>query len=181
MSITSFTRNDPSNTYCEVRVELMFYQLGLIIMYMPRVAHPFSGAGPGFLKRGGVHLRSTSKKKGGGGPRGGPTLGPMLKSLHRGPRGGGGGPDPLPPWIRYCFFSVPQIKGLAWSCNCKPPTNPVGTSRNVMLGELHFLSRTHKSTGALLFKYYNNVYSPYHTPEWFHLHRGGLVCMLSRK
>ena len=32
----------------------------------------------------GVHLRSTSKKRGGG-----PTLGPMLKSLHRGPKGGG--------------------------------------------------------------------------------------------
>ena len=32
---------------------------------------------------------------------GGPTLGPMLKSLHRGPKGGG--PDPLdPPWIRHC-------------------------------------------------------------------------------
>ena len=32
---------------------------------------------------------------------GGPTLGPMLKSLHRGPKGGG--PDPLdpPPWIRH--------------------------------------------------------------------------------
>ena len=44
---------------------------------------------------GGVHLRSTSKK---GGPGGGPILGPMLKSLHRGPKGGGPGPlDPPPP------------------------------------------------------------------------------------
>ena len=33
----------------------------------------------------GVHLRSTSKK-------GGPTLGPMLKNLHRGPKGGGSRP-----------------------------------------------------------------------------------------
>ena len=33
------------------------------------------------VPRGGGHLRSTSKKGGG------PTLGPMLKSLHRGPAG----------------------------------------------------------------------------------------------
>ena len=47
-----------------------------------------SGADPGFFKRwGGGHLRSTSKRK--GGPRGGPTLGPMLKRLHRGPKWGG--------------------------------------------------------------------------------------------
>ena len=57
-----------------------------------------SGADPGFLKGGGVHLDlGLQAKKGGGGPRGGPTLGPMLKSLHRGPKGGGGGPDPLDP------------------------------------------------------------------------------------
>ena len=36
----------------------------------------YTGADPGFLKRG-VHLSSTSKK---GGPGGGPTLGAMLKS-----------------------------------------------------------------------------------------------------
>ena len=52
-----------------------------------------AGADPGFLKRGRVHLRSTSKK---GGHRRGPTLGPMLKSLYRGPKMGEG-PDPLPP------------------------------------------------------------------------------------
>ena len=53
-------------------------------------------ADPGFLKGGGVQIRSTSKK---GGPDGGPILGPMLKSLHRGTKGGGG--DPLdPPRIR---------------------------------------------------------------------------------
>ena len=34
----------------------------------------------------GVNLRSTSKERG---PGGGPTLGPMLKSLHRGLTGGG--------------------------------------------------------------------------------------------
>ena len=34
-----------------------------------------------------------------GGPEGGQTLGPMLKSLHSGAKGGGGGPEsrPLPP------------------------------------------------------------------------------------
>ena len=52
-----------------------------------------------FERGGGVHLRSTSKK-GEGGPRGGPTLGPMLKSLHRGPKGGRT-PCPPPHWIRY--------------------------------------------------------------------------------
>ena len=47
-----------------------------------------AGADPGFLKGGGgVQIRSTSKK---GGPDGGPILGPMLKSLHRGTKGGGG-------------------------------------------------------------------------------------------
>ena len=59
-----------------------------------RAPHPKSRGGPRIFERGGggVHLRSTSKK---GGARGGPTLGPMLKSLHRGPKGGG--PDPPPP------------------------------------------------------------------------------------
>ena len=46
-----------------------------------------------FQKGGGVHLRSTSKKKGRG-PGGGPTLGPMLKSLHSGQKGGSGPPGP---------------------------------------------------------------------------------------
>ena len=49
-----------------------------------------------FSKGGGVHLRSTSKNKGGGGgPGEGPILGPMVKSLHSVPKKGG--PDPLPP------------------------------------------------------------------------------------
>ena len=48
---------------------------------------------------GGVQIRSTSKK---GGPDGGPILGPMLKSLHRGTKGGS---RPPPPWIRPCFYS----------------------------------------------------------------------------
>ena len=47
-----------------------------------------SGADPGFLKGGGVQIRSTSKK---GGADGGPILGPILKSLHRGTKGGSGG------------------------------------------------------------------------------------------
>ena len=41
---------------------------------------------------GGVHLRSTSKK--GGGSRRGPILGPMLKSLHSGQKGGIRTPSP---------------------------------------------------------------------------------------
>ena len=49
----------------------------------------------------GVHLSNNRKNKKGG-PGGGPTLGPMLKSLHCGPRGGGGGPDPLDPPPRIC-------------------------------------------------------------------------------
>ena len=47
--------------------------------------------------------------------KGGPTLGPMLKSLHRGPKGGG--PDPLPPpWIRHWGLCVWQ----GWSPR-RPP------------------------------------------------------------
>ena len=45
---------------------------------------------PGFLKGGG-HYRSTSNKRG---PGGGPTFGPILKSLQRGQKGD---PDPLDP------------------------------------------------------------------------------------
>ena len=63
---------------------------GIIIIMGNGIITYVTGADPGFLK-GGVHLRSTSKKRGGG-PRGGPTLGPMLKSLHRDPN-----PDPLDP------------------------------------------------------------------------------------
>ena len=58
-----------------------------------------AGADPGFLKGGG-HIMSTSKK---GGQTGGPILGPMLKSLHRGTKGGGANPpgplDPPLPWL----------------------------------------------------------------------------------
>ena len=43
----------------------------------------------------GQRTRSPRKKRGGG-----PALGPMLKSLHRGPKGGSRTPPP-PPWIRY--------------------------------------------------------------------------------
>ena len=51
-----------------------------------------SGADPGFLKGGGVQIRSTSKK---GGARRGANFGPNVKkptSWHK-----RGGPDPLPP------------------------------------------------------------------------------------
>ena len=53
---------------------------------------------PGFLKGGGARLGLPAK---GGGADGGPILGPMLKNLHRGTKGGG--PDPLdpPPRIRH--------------------------------------------------------------------------------
>ena len=50
--------------------------------------------GSRIFEKGGVHLRSTSKKKRGG-PGGGPTLDPMLKSLIVAPKKGG--PDPLDP------------------------------------------------------------------------------------
>ena len=56
------------------------------------IAH--TGADPGFLKGGGVQIRSTSKK---GGADGGPILGPMLTSLHRGTKGGVRTPWTPPP------------------------------------------------------------------------------------
>ena len=70
------------------------------VIHIPRgggVITPVTHTHPGSAT--GVHLRSTSKKRGGG-----PTLGPMLKSLHRGPKGGGGGSGPPPPWIRHCRY-----------------------------------------------------------------------------
>ena len=54
---------------------------------------PATGADPGFLKSG-VHLQA--KKKGGGAGEG-PILGPMLKSLHRGPKRGVRTPWTPPP------------------------------------------------------------------------------------
>ena len=54
-----------------------------------------AGADPGFLKRGGGASIGLQAKKGDSG--GGPILGPMLKSLHRGPKGGSSPPDPDPP------------------------------------------------------------------------------------
>ena len=53
---------------------------------------PYAWGGSRIFEKGGVQIRSTSKK---GGPDGGPILGPMLKSLHHGTKGGG--PDPLDP------------------------------------------------------------------------------------
>ena len=52
------------------------------------------GTDPGFLKEGGGGLTYVYTQKWGRGPRG-PVLGPMLKSLHRGPIGRG--PDPRTP------------------------------------------------------------------------------------
>ena len=50
--------------------------------------------GSRIFERGGGSILGLHAKK--GGPGGGKMLGPMLKSLHRGPKGGGG-PDPLDP------------------------------------------------------------------------------------
>ena len=47
-----------------------------------------------FERGGGSRLGLQAKK---GGPDGGPILGPMLKSLHRGTKGGGGVQTPCPP------------------------------------------------------------------------------------
>ena len=72
--------------------------LSMMWLYFPNTIQPW--ADPGFLKMGGgPSYRFTSKK---GGPRGGPTLGPMLKGLdlQRRPKR-----DPLdtpPPRIRPC-------------------------------------------------------------------------------
>ena len=96
-----------------------------------------TGADPGFLKGGGVqhsqappppldivrvmwsalrkiekHNHSWTFTKGGG-----PTLGPMLKSLHRGPKGGGSGPPGPPPWIRhYCTCMYMYV--TMYICTC---------------------------------------------------------------
>ena len=71
----------------------------------------------GFLKKEAVHLRSTSKRKGGSG--GGPTLGPMLKSLHRGLKGGGADPLDLP------------MKGVPFGrLDCSPKAHTPVTQRS---------------------------------------------------
>ena len=51
---------------------------------------------------------------------GGPTLGPMLKSLHRGPKGGG--PDPLDPPPGSA--TGPQAAGCRTLLKCSPLTIP---------------------------------------------------------
>ena len=53
-----------------------------------------SGVDPGFLKR--TSILGLQAKQGGGAGAG-PTLGPMLKNLHRGPEIGGGPHGPPPP------------------------------------------------------------------------------------
>ena len=52
-----------------------------------------AGADPGFLKGGGIHPRSTSKK--GGGSKRGSNFGPNVKKPTSWPKRGG--PDPLDP------------------------------------------------------------------------------------
>ena len=64
------------------------------------------GADPGFLKRGGVHLRSTSKKK--GGAKRGSNFGPNVKKPTS--KGGGGPPGPPPPDPLLHSPVVEQIK-----------------------------------------------------------------------
>ena len=55
------------------------------------------GQGRIFKNGGGGQVRSRYKQnRGGGGPGGGPTLGSMLKDLHRGPKREGGGPPGSP-------------------------------------------------------------------------------------
>ena len=56
-------------------------------MYRVDYFHSLPRGGSRIFERGGVQIRSTSKK---GGPDGGQILGPMLKSLHRGTKRGGG-------------------------------------------------------------------------------------------
>ena len=71
----------------------------LYILVIAFLRHTQCRGGSRIFERGGSILGLQAK----GGARGGPTLGPMLKSLHRGPKGGGiRAPWTPPPWIRYC-------------------------------------------------------------------------------
>ena len=54
-------------------------------------------------------LRSTSKKKRGGGPGEGPTFGPILKSLYRDPKRGRT-PPPVPPPPRSAHAGQPRVE-----------------------------------------------------------------------
>ena len=68
-----------------------------------------SGADAGFLKGGGgVQLTSTRKKEGGGVP----ALGPFLKSLHRGLKGGVHTPAPRDPHLHvwWTLTGLPNTK-----------------------------------------------------------------------
>ena len=59
-------------------------EVRIVLLSKPNL---YSGADPGFLKRRGGGTWGLQAKEGGGSRRG-PTLGPMLKSLQRGPKGG---------------------------------------------------------------------------------------------
>ena len=72
------------------------------------------GADPGFLKRGGVLFRSTSK----GGPWGGPILDPMLKRLHSGPKRGVRSPWTPPTPIRPCVICSCSGEGIIQKPHC---------------------------------------------------------------
>ena len=76
------------------RLYLSFCAVGFCIL----------GADPGFLKRGGGSILGLQAKK--GVPGGGPTLGPMLNSLYRGPQKGGGRPPT--PRVRSCILCPPN-------------------------------------------------------------------------
>ena len=66
----------------------------------------YAGADPGFLKGGGGPSYVYKQKR--GGPGGGPTLGQMLKSLHRGQKGAPGPPAPLdPPMCMHGYSPCP--------------------------------------------------------------------------
>ena len=70
---------------------------------------PLQGRIQDFLKRGEVHLRATSKKRGGG-SGGSPTLGPMLKSLHRGTKRGVRTPWTPPPQSAHPVLKITKYR-----------------------------------------------------------------------
>ena len=80
------------------------------------IAHPI------LKHQGGGGILGLQAKKGGGGPEWGPTLGPMLKSLHPGKKGGGraGPPPPPDPHGVPCIYDedcvIPRVVQYAGGC-----------------------------------------------------------------
>ena len=93
---------------------------------------------PGFLKGGGGSRLGLPAKKKRRGPDGGPILVPMLKSLHRGTKGGGG-PDPLdppPPDPPLHPLPNPPRPGGILSCLGPPPPPPTQLCLHPCLGRM---------------------------------------------